>query len=230
MQDDYRNVAYTKEYLEYRKSCEWLFELEVSDVEKQELSEKFLLEKYAYENEKINPETGYLTRYSAIRALLKNSVGELIKEIKSIDGHFCAQLINHSGGGQYLIYNIDLYGYSVMDMSTYEAVDYIPAHSFAGGETFIWCGKYYCAVNNLLVVDGCYWACPWELEFYDFSQPMQLPLPKYSDSYQLSENTDVCTDDDITFAGFTQEGACLVKYSDEQNQPRQKIIPLAQLK
>lgn len=30
----------------------------------------------------------------------------------------------------------------------------------------------------MLIVDGCYWACPYELVAFDFSKPMDLPYPE----------------------------------------------------
>lgn len=225
-----KNVAGSKEYLDYREKFTWLFQLEPDSSVEQKLSSDFLLEIFSYHQEKINPSTGCLASYSAVKALLKDSGENLIKEIECIDDHFFAQIINHSNGKQYLIYNTDLYGYSVLDMSTLETADYVPYKSFFGGETFIWCEKHYSPVNDLLVVDGCYWACPWGLEFYNFSQPMQLPLHKYGDSFQLEEKLEVSIDDDVAFVGFTQEGSCIINCLDSEGKAKQKIVSLAQLK
>jgi hypothetical protein len=30
----------------------------------------------------------------------------------------------------------------------------------------------------VLAVDGCYWACPYEIVFFDFANPASLPLPE----------------------------------------------------
>ena len=54
---------------------------------------------------------------------------------------------------------------------------YIPAQSYGKypeefEETFLWCKCYYNPVNDLLAVDGCYWACPYSLIVLDFSHPM----------------------------------------------------------
>lgn len=38
-----------------------------------------------------------------------------------------------------------------------------------------WAEIIYFQQKNLIVVDGCYWACPYELVFYDFSSPMSVP-------------------------------------------------------
>jgi hypothetical protein len=76
--------------------------------------------------------------------------------------------------------------------------DYFPKESLDGGETFIWCSVKYCAVNDVLAVDGCYWACPYGFMFYDFSNPMELPLKLYTDEYyyNLEAEAGMYTDSD----------------------------------
>ena len=39
-------------------------------------------------------------------------------------------------------------------------------------------GRISLAYGHVLAVDGCYWACPYEIVFYDFSDPSRLPLPE----------------------------------------------------
>jgi hypothetical protein len=39
-----------------------------------------------------------------------------------------------------------------------------------------------------LAVEGCYWACPYDLVFYNFSDPTKLPLPELT---RIEEYLDV---------------------------------------
>ena len=50
-----------------------------------------------------------------------------------------ATIIKHSDGNKYLLFSIDLYGYSVLNLKTLECINYIPSESYLDNkETFIW--------------------------------------------------------------------------------------------
>lgn len=228
MLDKPENVAYSAEYAEHRKSFEWLFETEPIETETVVLGEgKYIVEKITYEQMKPRECDGILSRHSAIKAFVKKADGMLITEFKSIYSHFCVALIQHGSGNEYLIFHIDLYGYSIMDMQTHEIAHYVPSLSFNGkGETFIWRNPKYCAENDLLVADGCYWACPYGLEFYDFTYPMKLPLPMYCDSYKLEDKYSLSIDDDVSLLRFTDSGACILKCNDVSGRQIEKTIDI----
>ncbi len=40
------------------------------------------------------------------------------------------------------------------------------------GVGFCWAAYRFDAPTNILVVNGCHWACPYEYRFFDFSDPM----------------------------------------------------------
>jgi hypothetical protein len=114
--------------------------------------------------------------------------GEIVFNYTIYDAHITLlNLIKHKNGREYLIFNRDLYGYSVMDVSSREVADYIPANILHGEEAFIWTGTLYCPHTNVLAVNGCYWAGPCGTEFYDFSDPMNLPFKFLGDSYSVVE-------------------------------------------
>jgi hypothetical protein len=56
-------------------------------------------------------------------------------------------------------------------------VDHLP-ESAQSGVGFCWAAHYPSLDRRFLAVDGCYWACPYELVIYDFTQPMELPYPE----------------------------------------------------
>jgi len=101
--------------------------------------------------------------------------GKKVYSFRSVDedGTFC-KLITHSNGKRYLIFRRDLYGYSLLEIETLRDFHYFPAcHLKPNAETFIWTDVLYNSNSNLMVVDGCYWACPWDLALVDFSDPLQ---------------------------------------------------------
>lgn len=152
--------------------------------------------KYYYYEDKISGQSGEVCK------LYKDD--RMIFEWKNIYGQSrFATIINHSDGNKYLVFDEDLYGYSVLNLKTLECVHYIPSESHLDNkETFIWCDVNYNINNNLLVVSGCYWATPYTLIVVDFTKPMEvvkssnwldLP-PKY---YELGSDIDFkCFDDD----------------------------------
>ena len=101
---------------------------------------------------------------------------KMIYEWKNIyDKSRYATIIKHSDGNKYLLFSIDLYGYSVLNLKTLECINYIPSESYLDNkETFIWCDVNYYPKNNLLVVSGCYFASPYSLIVLDFTKPMEI--------------------------------------------------------
>ena len=51
-------------------------------------------------------------------------------------------------------------------LTIYHMNHFIPEESFTGHEeTFIWTDVLYCSKNNILAVDGCFWARSEQYEF-----------------------------------------------------------------
>lgn len=95
----------------------------------------------------------------------------------NFDGELC-DLAAHANGKHYLIFREDLYGYSVLEIETGQAIHYVPEKSWPleekpARETFIWTGAAYDPRTNLLAVSGCYWACPNGTLLLDFSDPLE---------------------------------------------------------
>lgn len=80
---------------------------------------------------------------------------------------------NHPNGHDYLICGEDYQGQTVIELDTGKRVDYFPEEAFEG---FGFCCSSFIEFDRdtqLLLVEGCYWACPYEYRFYDFSDPMK---------------------------------------------------------
>ncbi|QSF45627.1 hypothetical protein [Paenibacillus tianjinensis] len=77
-------------------------------------------------------------------------------------------------GKEYLLCGLDYQGYTIVDLFGKETKHYVPEAAYKG-HGFCWAEIICFEQKKLLVVDGCYWAAPYELVFYDFSNPLSLP-------------------------------------------------------
>ena len=135
---------------------------------------------------------------------------------------------DHPNGHSYLICGEDYQGQTVLELDTGTRRNLVPTDEFLGWG-FCWSSYTFDRDNQLLVVDGCYWACPYEYRFYDFSNPMggwpelKLPEPCYSDSkeptvepdgtikhYQTSDENEEGVDKVVAILTFKREGQDLV--------------------
>ena len=62
-------------------------------------------------------------------------------------------------------------------MDTGRRADYVPEQA-KSGHGFCCAAHYPSPDQRLVVIDGCYWACPYELVFCQFDDPMVLPWPQ----------------------------------------------------
>ena len=224
MQADF-NVAYSEEYRQARAAYDWLF---ASEPEKEtvviEGSDRYQVTCFSYSEMHPRPD-GIIARYDVKKILIADKKkNDPVFEYEIIDDRLLLKIIRHRNGRDYLLFNIDLYGYSVLDLKTREAIHYVPEESFRGGETFLWMDALYCPENDLLAIEGCYWACPWSIRFYDFANPMQLPFPLYCDSFALEDDFGVDIDIDVRAVRFTDTGECVIRCWDERGNMADKII------
>lgn len=78
---------------------------------------------------------------------------------------------DHSNGHDYLVCGEDYQCQTVIELDTGKRKDTLPDETFSGFG-FCWAGSEYSKQSNVLIVEGCHWACPYEIRFYDFSSPM----------------------------------------------------------
>jgi hypothetical protein len=72
----------------------------------------------------------------------------------------------------YLICGADYQGQTVIDLCCMERKDFLP-EAAKKGFGFCWVDYTFNVEHQMLIVDGCIWACPYEYRFYDFSDPME---------------------------------------------------------
>jgi len=99
--------------------------------------------------------------------------GELISEVCRNYGAFPHLFVeDHPNGHAYLICGEDYQGQTVIELDTGRRRDFLPKEA-KDGFGFCWASYKFHTATQVLLVDGCYWACPYEFKFYDFSDPME---------------------------------------------------------
>jgi len=161
-------------YLEKRKGIEQFFipENKIADSGNTVISPsgRYKLETYRYST---GPKSwGY--SQGIVRRLSDNKV---IVDVKRNYGHFWHTWVEHANGNEYLLCGEDYQGYSVVNL-TEETYDVFFPESGYKGFGFCWVKVHPSPDSLVLAVDGCYWACPYEIVFFDFSNPSVLPLPE----------------------------------------------------
>lgn len=93
---------------------------------------------------------------------------------------------NHPNGHDYLICGEDYQGQTVIELDTGKRINFLPPEA-EKGFGFCWGSYEFNKENNILAVDGCIWACPYEFRFFDFSDPMNgWPEIKLDDDHIFS--------------------------------------------
>lgn len=103
------------------------------------------------------------------------SGGQTVADVKRNYGIFWHTWVTLPTGHEYLLCGEDYQGYSVVALDEKRWEVHFPDEAFTGGG-FCWAAAHPSPDGSLLAVDGCYWACPYELVVFDFSKPMALPL------------------------------------------------------
>jgi hypothetical protein len=122
--------------------------------------------------------SGYATKPDAwnySRGVVRDLNNVILADVKRNYSSFWYTWIQHPNGCEYLLCGEDYQGYSVINLTKGTTKVYFPDEGY-GGTGFCWTAVYPSPDNLVLAVDGCYWACPYEIVFYDFTDPERLPL------------------------------------------------------
>ena len=88
----------------------------------------------------------------------------------------------------YLICAEDIFGgQTVVDLTNRKMVGYSPNE-----DGFIWTDFHLSPDGKTLATIGCYWACPYVIKLFDFTDPMTLPLTEIKE-IQLLQNNEIIT-------------------------------------
>lgn len=83
---------------------------------------------------------------------------------------------DHPNGHSYILAGEDYQGQTLIELDTGHRVDDRPSAA-SQGFGFCWASYSVSPSKRTLAVSGCFWACPYEVWFVDFSNPMEFPLP-----------------------------------------------------
>lgn len=97
-------------------------------------------------------------------------------------------------GGDYLLCGEDYLGQTCVDLRTGARVDHLPAEA-EEGVGFCWADIRPSPDGTVLAVDGCYWACPYEVIIVDFGDPMSVPWPEFARVESPSDTLPEWSDD-----------------------------------
>lgn len=101
------------------------------------------------------------------------SDGERVADVKRNYSSFpFSWMESHVNGHDYLVAGEDYQGQTFCELDTGRSKSHIPDEAFEGFG-FCWAGHRLLDDGRTLLVDGCYWACPYETRFYDVSDPME---------------------------------------------------------
>lgn len=73
--------------------------------------------------------------------------------------------------GAFLVCGEDYQGQTVIELDTGKRRDHL-SKGTEDGAGFCWSVYEFDRATQMLLVEGCHWACPYEYRFYDFSDPM----------------------------------------------------------
>lgn len=132
--------------------------------------------------DKFSPDGKYrlvVTSYSTTKGCWSYTQGliysaykvEPLFEVQRNYSSFPYTWINHPNGHQYLVCGADYQGQTVLELDTGKRRDFVPEEA-KKGVGFCWVDYRFDETFKILSVAGCYWACPYEYKFYDFSDPM----------------------------------------------------------
>jgi hypothetical protein len=139
---------------------------------------------------------------------------EIIADVKRNYEHFWHAWVEHSNGNEYLLCGDDYQGYTVINLTQETMNSYLPPEALKG-YGFCWVVVHPSPDGLTLAVDGCYWAAPYELVLYDFSDPSTLPLPEFK-RFEGIENV-IGWEDNIAIifeCHYDTRASDGVKYSD----------------
>ncbi len=103
---------------------------------------------------------------------------KLIADIKRNFSHFWYSWIRHSNGNEYLLCGEDYQGQTVVNLTRGTTNNFFPDSGYEG-HGFCWTAAFPSPDSKIIAVDGCYWACPYEIVFFDFTNPDELPYKEY---------------------------------------------------
>jgi len=87
-------------------------------------------------------------------------------------GVFPYLFVENHPQGDFLICGENYQGQTIVDLKSGQIIGSM-SEGASKGHGFCWSEYRYDETSQILIVNGCYWACPYEFKFFDFSNPKQ---------------------------------------------------------
>ena len=167
--------------------------------------------------------------WNVTRGEVYNSSNTLIQTIDLNYSAFpCLFIENHKNGHDYLICGEDYQGQTIVELDTGKKHSQL-SEGAEKGHGFCWSSYEYNVENQVLLVNGCHWACPYEYRLYDFSDPMNFQEIKYSECIDgdYEENKPIFNPDGTI---TTNEYRTLDEYDEDLDDYKKELIRTYTLK
>lgn len=149
------------------------------------------------------------------RGTVTNATGHVVAVIERNYHSFPFLFIeNHPSGKSFFVAGADYQGQTVIELDTGRRLDYLPEEA-AKGHAFCWEDYLFDETSQLLVVDGCYWACPYMIRFYDFSDPMNNGWPEVAPYASEADDKQEWIDPDVRAPEIKPDGT-IITYQSER--------------
>lgn len=166
-----KNIIDHPDYLKSRKQLEEFFTK--NDTRPTKINGLSPSGKYSLHTLEVETRKGC---WNYVQGIITNTeTDEVVAEVKRNYGSFPYLFIEHPNGNDYLVCGEDYQGYTVVNLTAKKTSTFIP-EGWLKGVGFCWAKYKFNRETQTLIVDGCYWGCPYEVVTYDFSNPDQLPF------------------------------------------------------
>ncbi|MBQ8372570.1 MAG: hypothetical protein IJX38_06525 [Clostridia bacterium] len=126
--------------------------------------------------------------------------GKLIYECDFCDSHDYANDFSPIifDDQRFICFRKTLYGFTLINADTLcVEFEYFPENVFKGEESFIIVDVK--QLDDFLILEGCYWACPYECFAFDYAKKLFLNVSKICDLFSLDKT--IVKDDELTLYG-----------------------------
>jgi hypothetical protein len=96
------------------------------------------------------------------------SDGKEMCDVKRNYSHFAHSIINKNDQ-EWMITGRSYMSQTIVNLDTGEVFE--PEGDQYNGQAFCWVGSELSPDENILLIEGCHWACPYEFRFFDFTNP-----------------------------------------------------------
>lgn len=138
----------------------------------------------------------------------------LVGEVQRNYGSFPFAWVEGHAKGDFLLCGEDYQGQTIINLKTGARRDHLPSGA-EQGHGFCWAAIHPSPTGKLVAVVGCHWAAPYEVRFYDFTEPMLPPWPEIESSGDVDDFFEWIDDESARIGSHPELHKVLNKTLDE---------------